>query len=516
MPGSHSVILESLTLQSDLKGVVLAVASILQIDRRVAVEKVKSLPLLLAADCTPTQAQLMGDMLRGMGAGVRVSPPLPEVAPQVEEMPEPVPGPLEEVVEAPVEEAPSFPVVHAKPKRPWRTWVVLFFVLILGGLGLWQGWQYLAFKLKPSPERSMQLLQKGKMKEAGSSLKKQLSSQPDNVDLLVTQGMYYIGLARQRMAQEGWAGYGEGTQVPKTQTDLLRVPEADSAVAVLLRAGTLAPRRGDVQRLLSLAYQQKGLSSEAEMAARRAVELAPGDVDNWNQLGVVLVELEQYGQAEQVFYAALKADAQNAITIKNLGVLNLYHNRDTLRAAAFLSRYLASSEGERDLDRLLLRKDLARVMLGQYNMPLASLLPDSMPFPVYELRRKRLSALSGGERDAAVQEELGVLYASRGMDEVAQASLVRAVSLRPEAESAWKLLAVLQMREGNFDKTLRTLRSAVRAGAQEPFFYRNIGVLEKYYRFDQEAARQAWELYLGQAGDSWVGRVRSELGTEQP
>lgn len=486
----YKVILESLTLQSDLKGVVLAVASILQIDKREAVERVKALPLVLAENCSETQARLMGDMLRGMGAGVGVTPPLPSLAVEV--------GPSEE----------------GKPRRHrrWRTWVMLG-LTVMGLVGLLvAGGVLLLLWVHPTPEKSRDLLHQGKIQEARQSLKKQLRHSPDDVELLVQQGQLYLGIARRKMDASGWEGYGEGTRIPDSGTDLLRLPEADSALEVLQRAAARDPKRGDVQRLISLVYQQKGLFHDAEIAARRAVELEPGDVDNWNQLGVVLVELEQYGPAEQALYSALKVRGDDPGAIKNLGILNLYHNRDTVRAAAFLIRYLGTAEGVRDMDRHLLRKDLARAMFGQFNPPLRTLLPDSLPFAIYEQRRRRLAERADGLDNSQVQEELGVLYTSRSMFEPAEACLIRATKLNPGQESAWRMLALLQFMKGNFDQTTNTLRAAARTGNRDPFIYRNLGMMEKYWKADPEAAEKAWNQYLGLAGDSWVDRVRRELG----
>jgi len=485
----HKVILESLTLQSDLKGVVLSVASILQIDKRVAVERVKKLPLVVAEECSEMQARLMGDMLRGLGAGVRIEPP------------------LHSALTEPVHD-------HAAPARlhgSWRTWLLLFFMALTGMAVAVVGGRMLLEHAHQTPNKSMQLLQKGKMKEAHQSLNKQLKQNPDDVELLTQKGMYFLGAARQKMEATGWMPYSKGARIPEEGEDLMNLPEADSALAALERAAVLAPHRGDVQRLISMVFQQKGLMHEAEIAARRAVETEANDVDNWNQLGVVLVELEQYGQAEQVLYEALKVDAKNPGAIKNLGILNLYHNRDTARAAAFLYRYLETDEGMRDMDRLLLRKDLARAMLGQFNPPLESLLPDTMPFSQYEPRRRRLAAIANGESNGAIQEELGILYASRQMYDAAQTCLYLAVKLDPELEQAWKVLVAIQIREGNFDQTLNTLKAAVRAGMKDPFFSRNQGVLEMYYKANPSAARKAWEHYLTLSGDSWVPRVRAEL-----
>ena len=492
----YKVHLDGITLQSDLKGVVLAMASILQIDKREAVEKAKKLPVLLASDCTEVQARLMGDMFRNLGASVRFDPPLPPALVPV--------GPA-------TAHAAAEPVPQAHPHSAWRTFILLVLTLVLALVLVVVGGRWLVEHSHPSPQNSMDLLQKGKMKEARKSLEKQLKTKPDDVDLLVQKGMYFIGAARQKLDAGHWAAYGDGATIPTEGEDLMRLPEADTALMTLQRASHLAPNRAEVQRLLSIVYRQKNLFREAETSARRAVELDPRSSENWNQLGAVLVDLEDYGQAEHVFYSALKVAPDDALTMKNLGVLHLYHNCDTVRASAFLSRYLLTDEGIKDMDRPQLRKDLIYALFGQFNPPLNSMLPDTLDFKTYEDRRKILASQPDAAKNAATQEELGLLYISRRMAGPAEDALLKAVKLDRSREVAWKMLVVLQMQEGNFDKTTNTLRAAVKAGVRDPFFDRNLGMLEKYWKNDASRSRDAWTRYLENSGDGWMNRVRSEM-----
>ncbi|MCL1966931.1 MAG: hypothetical protein FWF67_03530, partial [Fibromonadales bacterium] len=72
----YSVILTELSTKSDLKAIIGAMSNVLKINKRDAVEKAKNLPVTLAANLPEKEAQLMVDMFSGMGAGIKVNPPL--------------------------------------------------------------------------------------------------------------------------------------------------------------------------------------------------------------------------------------------------------------------------------------------------------------------------------------------------------------------------------------------------------------------------------------------------------
>jgi Flp pilus assembly protein TadD len=358
--------------------------------------------------------------------------------------------------------------------------------------------------VNPTPETSMKQLKKGDMKAARKSLGKQERQNPNDVEVLTALGMYYIGAARTQMGKERWEAY---------QNQNKRVPEVDSALAVLKRAESLDPKNGQIMRWQSAAYQVRGDLQQAEIAARRGVELAPSEADAWNQLGSVLTEEQKYTDAERAFYTSLKLD-NNAAALKNLAIISLYYRKDATRAAQYIFTYFARPESEKDLDAYKLRLDLASALVLDFNPPWASSFPPALPFADYEKRRQELADQKNAKKDAFAQEALGMLYLSRpGMVEAAEAAFTQAVQINPKLQSSWKMLALIQLRSERYENAYISLQTAIDAGADSPFFYRNLGFLEMYYKINKEAARKAWSKYLGLGGDQFSGAVRKAMGS---
>jgi Flp pilus assembly protein TadD len=484
----HQVSLTSLAPAGDLKNlkaIVLTVAGILKIDKREAVDKVKKLPLILAINLSSGAASLMADSLSSLGAGVKVTPPLD--VPVASPLPSPWEG------EKPPKKGLRF---------TWQFVLILAVFLAAASFMAVKMSEWVLASVNPTPETSMKQLKKGDMKAARKSLGKQEKQNPNDVEVLTALGMYYIGQARTQMSKEHWEAY---------QNQKMRVPEVDSALAVLKRAESLAPKNGQVMRWQSAAWQVKGDLRQAEIAARRAVELTPNDPDLWNQLGSVLVDEQKYTDAERAFYTSLKLD-NNAAAVKNLAIIALYYQKDATRAAQYIFNYFSRPESEKDFDAYKLRIDLTSALALDFNPPWSSSLPPPLPFSDYEQRRKELAAQKSLKKDAFAQEALGMLYlSSPGMAEADEAAFTQAVQINPKLQPSWKMLVLLQLSSERYDNAYISLQKAIDAGADDPFFYRNLGFLERYYKLNQAAARTAWNKYLSLGGDRFAGTVRKSM-----
>ncbi|MDR3000014.1 MAG: hypothetical protein LBU89_02020 [Fibromonadaceae bacterium] len=475
----HSVILESLSTKSDLKAVVGAISNILSLDTKGAVELAKSLPLTLAKDLPEKEAMLMADMFSSMGAGVKVDPPLetPQAKPPVE-------------------------TYSKKSKKQMSTGGIAFIVLCLIAAALFAGFnhKWIVEQFKPSPAKASRQLQKGNMNEARRSLQRQLNKNPTDTELLVLKGKFYIGAGRKRMDDENWRSYGEAGALP----------ELDSAVEFFRKAESLDPKDGSIPRWLSIAEQMRRAFPEAEIAARRAVSIDPRDPDNWNQLGSVLVSEERITQAEQAFYNALKIDPNNAAALKNLTIVNLYYTKDAERAAGFLFAFLKQKESFTDVDSRILRTDLTKEMIGDFNPPWAKMIPPPLPLEEYERRRSLIANNPRLRHDPLLQEQLGMLYMSIGEIKLAEGCFMRAVQLNANIVSSRKMLAIIYMMEANYENALKTMEMAVKVDDRDPFFWKNIGVLQKYFRASPQA-NKAFNRYFALGGDSFAERIRREM-----
>jgi len=498
----YSVILTELSTKSDLKAIIGAMSNVLKVNKKEAVEKAKKLPVILAGNLPEKEAKLMADMFSGMGAGIKVNPPLGEipaaVPPQQKELKEP---------KEPREPREPRELRTELPKRGIPLGCLFFIMLCLVGFAVTASLNYewiieqVELQLKPSPDKSEKLLKKGDMKQAKKSIQKQLKEKPNDIELLVLQGRYYISAARKRMDNQHWDTYG------KTNA----LPEIDTAVAIFRKAESLDPRDGNIPRWISISEQLRRAFPEAETAARRAITLNPTDVDNWNQLGSVFIDEEQISQAEQAFYGALKIDQKNATTLKNLTILNLYYRQDAQRAASFLFNFLEQKETVTDMDSYKLRVDLTTELLGDFNPPLERLSPPPLPFEEYEKRRRQIAEDPQLKNDPLLQEQLGLLYMSKGERIAAEECFIKAIQLNINMEPSRKMLAIMYLKEKNYEKALQIMLAAVENGAKDPFFWKNIGFLQKYFKANPEEASKAFNRYLALGGDSYVNRVKKEF-----
>ena len=476
----YSIILTELSTKSDLRAIVGAISSVLNIDKRSAVEKAKNLPLVLAENLPAKEAELMANMFSGMGAGIKTEPELNGILAERE--------PREIRTEL--------------PKRGIHWGCLVIIMLCLAGFAIFASlkYQWIIEQFKPSPAKAEKLLQKGKMSKARQSIQKQLGKSPDDIELLVLQGRFYIGAARKKMDAEQWKSYGEAGALS----------ELDSAVSFFRKAESMDSKDGSIPRWISVAELMRGSFQEAETAARRAISLESQEPDNWNQLGSVLVSMEQISQAQQAFSNALKINPNNAAALKNLVILNLYYTKDAQRATNFLFAFLEQKEAFADMDTYLFRTDLATAMIGDFNPPFEKLWPPALPFEEYESRRSRMSADPKLKSDYLLQEQLGLLYMSKGEIIAAEDCFMKAIRLNSKVESSRKMLAIMYMKEAGYEKALRIMLAAADNDTRDPFFWKNIGFLQKYYKINQTEANKAWNRYFMLGGDSYEERVKKE------
>ena len=475
----YSIVLTELSSKSDLRAIVGAISNVLGVDKKGAVELAKNLPLTLAKDLPEKEATLMASMFINLGAGIKVTPPLEEF-------------------EKPIRDFKTEP-----PKRGIPLGCVLIIMLGMAAFAylVSSKYEWIADMFRPHPGSAETLLQKGNMKKAKQSIKKQLGQDPNNVELWVLMGKYYIGAARKRMEAEKWKSYGEAGALP----------ELDSAIMLFRRAESLNPKDGSILKWISATELMRRALPEAEAAARRAVSISPSEPDNWNQLGSVLVEMGDMGQAEQAFYSALKIDERNASALKNLSILNLYYTKDAEKASKFMFAFLRQKESEMDVDAFQMRTDLASAMVGDFNPSWKALSPPPLPIAEFEKRFAAVSKHPNLNKDYLLQEQLGLLYMSKGENNAAENYFIKAIQLSHNNESSRKMLAVIYLKDANYDKALGVMQAAADNNAKDPFFWKNLGVLLKYYRANPAEARKAFSRYFALGADPYEKRVRREM-----
>jgi len=103
-----------------------------------------------------------------------------------------------------------------------------------------------------------------------------------------------------------------------------------------------------------------------------------------------------------------------------------------------------------------------------------------------------------------------MLYMSRNELLAAEDCFIKAIRLNSRAESARKMLAIMYMKEESYDKALKIMQAAADNNTRDTFFWKNIGLLQKYYMINSAEANRAWNRYFALGGDSYNERVKKE------
>lgn len=112
-------------------------------------------------------------------------------------------------------------------------------------------------------------------------------------------------------------GRGEGADPLATGHRLMEAGEYQLALDAYMRAAAREGLTPDTLAGMGSADLLLGRLGQAEDLLRRAVEEDPTFVPAWNNLGVLLMEQQEYGEASEVFRRAYAADSGNSDTIRD-------------------------------------------------------------------------------------------------------------------------------------------------------------------------------------------------------
>jgi len=110
---------------------------------------------------------------------------------------------------------------------------------------------------------------------------------------------------------------GEGADPLETGHRLMAAGQHQLALDAYMRAAARDGLTPDTLAGMGSANLRLGRLGQAERLLRQAVKEDPYFVPAWNNLGVLLMEQEQYGEASEVFRRAYAADSGNSDTIRN-------------------------------------------------------------------------------------------------------------------------------------------------------------------------------------------------------
>ena len=496
----HKIILTELGPQCVRDRVAIAIASLHDGDVQLALEQIDHLPLTLISQCASEQVQKVQEIFVGLDVTLEIVPPLPD------------PGQA-----TPGSSVPPQHHGHVSRRLSIAVIVSIFAVAIVA---LHVGRQAISMWVKPDSslsgsERMAKLLKAtpNQIGKARQEIEQKLSQDPHNVDWLIQKGVLYLGIARKRMKDQGWTAYGQDSGgVPVEGADLMPIAEADSALATLFQALDLDSTNAETHRWLAETYLQKGLAPEAQQQAAAALALQDSNSVYRNLLGLAYLEDENAGRAEQIFRAAIQKSPDYLPSYRNLAELLLRYQGDSLQGMEWLYYYLVRDK-EQDPDRYVLRQEMMATAFAQFNPPWDRLFPPHLPFAQYEVRRQAMVARMQSEKNSFAQEELALLFLSQGMFDAAL-PLLRELTQGGEASSVvWKMLVCVYARSQLWDAMYNALHQAQEQGVRDPFFSKNLGVVEKYWRMDRRAAAIAFGQYIEAGADVYRRLVDRELAT---
>lgn len=111
---------------------------------------------------------------------------------------------------------------------------------------------------------------------------------------------------------------------------LMQAGEYELALRAFFRAGAAQGMTAEVLSGIGSANLKLGRLQQSETLLRQAVEEDPTYVPGWNNLGVLLMETGDYGEASRVFQQAFALDSGNSDDIRNNLALAL-EKRDAVR-----------------------------------------------------------------------------------------------------------------------------------------------------------------------------------------
>ncbi len=135
---------------------------------------------------------------------------------------------------------------------------------------------------------------------------------------------------------------------------LMAAGEYDLALKAYTRAAAQQGLNVDTLSALGSANLKLGRLGQAEKLLRRAVEADPDFPPAWNNLGVILMEKGEYGEASQVFRRAFATDNGNSDAI-----------RDNLRMALALIENPGYVENQENPEFQLVRRGSGQTILLQ-------------------------------------------------------------------------------------------------------------------------------------------------------
>jgi Tfp pilus assembly protein PilF len=199
---------------------------------------------------------------------------------------------------------------------------------------------------------------------------------------------------------------------------------------------------------LARALDTKHLDHEAIVHYREAVRLDPNRSEAYNNLGILLMNAGNLGEAESALRSALRANPNYAKALSNLGLLLCKMKRYDEGFRSFEAAVRADpADGETRSKFASSRCDYGIDLAGQGDVAAA----------VEQFE----AALEIDPHSAMAHHDLGVTYAGQKKLDLAQREYEQAISADPNCVQAHNNLGILLGQQGKFDDAIMHFKAAL-------------------------------------------------------
>jgi arylsulfatase A-like enzyme/tetratricopeptide (TPR) repeat protein len=291
---------------------------------------------------------------------------------------------------------------------------------------------------------------------------------------------------------------------------LLLLDRSDEALALLDRALSEFPWHDDLQVLKGEALEESGQLAEARGAYAKAIELSPGEAENYWRRGTLSLKLDDDAGAERDFRESLDRDPsfeEGRLALSRLlsetgrqaEAIGLLGDAGTAGAKAALAEaHIASSRY--DEAKALLEEALA--LEPENTRALALMGPLYGRAGDLAAAAKTLEkAVALGETSPEIRRNLALVYSQQGRLPKAIAELQKASEEAPSDASIWFALGNAQLRSGNGRHAVPAFEKALELKSDWPEATFNLALAYQSSGQPKKAA-ELYRRFLSTSGDA--------------
>jgi len=228
--------------------------------------------------------------------------------------------------------------------------------------------------------------------------------------------------------------------------------------------------------------------SAALDTAKRATQINPMNVDNWENLAVIYQSIASFTQgadefAIQNFKEALEREPNNPVYSNEIGRIHVVR-ADTLQALMQSSDSAARKNAEQNIKEEL---DQASEWLNRAIQAKPDFAPAHYYLGLVYERQGRIQdavnkleqVLTADNKDVGIAFQLAILYYRNNQKDAARSMLEQIVNLTPQYANARWYLAALYEEQGNYQKALEQVKIVAETNKDNKDVAERVAALEK-------------------------------------